>query len=32
VVFPTRRGMVPAVRAFIDALAEGFRHCPGPSI
>jgi DNA-binding transcriptional LysR family regulator len=25
VVFPTRRGMVPAVRALIDALAEGFK-------
>jgi DNA-binding transcriptional LysR family regulator len=25
VVFPTRRGMVPAVRALIDALVEGFR-------
>jgi DNA-binding transcriptional LysR family regulator len=24
VVFPSRRGMVPAVRALIDALAEGF--------
>ncbi len=28
VVFPTRRGMVPAVRALIDALAEGFKN-PG---
>jgi DNA-binding transcriptional LysR family regulator len=29
VVFPTRRGMVPAVRAFIDALAEEFHeNCP----
>jgi DNA-binding transcriptional LysR family regulator len=26
VVFPTRRGMVPAVRALIDALADGFRE------
>ena len=25
VVFPTRRGMVPAVRALIDALVEGFK-------
>jgi len=25
VVFPSRRGMVPAVRALIDALAEGLR-------
>ena len=24
VVFPSRRGLVPAVRALIDALAEGF--------
>jgi DNA-binding transcriptional LysR family regulator len=33
VVFPTRRGMVPAVRAFIDALAEGFHEsCPKPAI
>lgn len=31
VVFPTRRGMVPAVRAFIDTLAEGFEeNCPKP--
>jgi DNA-binding transcriptional LysR family regulator len=30
VVFPTRRGMVPAVRALIDALAEGFKS-PGPT-
>jgi DNA-binding transcriptional LysR family regulator len=31
VVFPTRRGMVPAVRAVIDALAEGFHeNCPKP--
>ena len=27
-VFPSRRGMVPAVRALIDALAEGLKH-PG---
>ena len=26
VVFPTRRGMVPAVRALIDALAEGLKE------
>lgn len=26
VVFPSRRGMVPAVRALIDALTEGFRR------
>jgi len=25
-VFPSRRGMVPAVRALIDALAEGLRE------
>lgn len=30
VVFPSRRGMVPAVRALIDALAEGFKD-PGPN-
>ncbi len=30
VVFPTRRGMVPAVRALIDALVEGFKN-PGPT-
>jgi DNA-binding transcriptional LysR family regulator len=29
VVFPTRRGMVPAVRALIDALVEGFKDA-GP--
>jgi DNA-binding transcriptional LysR family regulator len=26
-VFPSRRGMVPAVRALIDALAQGLQHC-----
>jgi DNA-binding transcriptional LysR family regulator len=30
VVFPSRRGMVPAVRALIDALAEGFKES-GPT-
>jgi DNA-binding transcriptional LysR family regulator len=30
VVFPTRRGMVPAVRALIDALVEGFKDS-GPN-
>lgn len=31
VVFPTRRGMVPAVRALIDALVEEFAaNCPKP--
>jgi DNA-binding transcriptional LysR family regulator len=30
VVFPSRRGMVPAVRALLDALAEEFAGCPGP--
>ena len=25
-VFPSRRGMVPAVRALIDALAEGLKE------
>jgi DNA-binding transcriptional LysR family regulator len=30
VVFPTRRGMVPAVRALIDALVEGFKES-GPT-
>jgi DNA-binding transcriptional LysR family regulator len=30
-VFPSRRGMVPAVRALIDALAKGFElTCPKP--
>jgi DNA-binding transcriptional LysR family regulator len=28
VVFPSRRGMVPAVRALLDALAEAFASCP----
>jgi DNA-binding transcriptional LysR family regulator len=32
VVFPTRRGMVPAVRVLIDALVEGFKSaCPKPA-
>lgn len=26
-VFPSRRGMLPAVRALLDALAEGFKAC-----
>jgi DNA-binding transcriptional LysR family regulator len=31
-VFPSRRGMVPAVRALIDALAKGFElTCPKPA-
>lgn len=31
VVFPTRRGMVPAVRTLIDALVAGFEaNCPAP--
>ncbi|MEJ0035033.1 MAG: LysR substrate-binding domain-containing protein [Gammaproteobacteria bacterium] len=32
VVFPTRRGMVPAVRALIDALVEGFKEVAPNSI
>jgi DNA-binding transcriptional LysR family regulator len=31
VVFPSRRGMVPAVRALLDALVEGFNEA-GPSV
>jgi DNA-binding transcriptional LysR family regulator len=31
VVFPSRRGMVPAVRALIDALAEGFKDVRAPA-
>jgi DNA-binding transcriptional LysR family regulator len=32
VVFPTRRGMVPAVRVLIDALVAGFQsECPKPT-
>jgi DNA-binding transcriptional LysR family regulator len=30
VVFPSRRGMVPAVRALLDALVEGFKDA-GPT-
>jgi len=30
VVFPSRRGMVPAVRALLDALVEGFKDS-GPA-
>lgn len=29
-VFPSRRGLVPAVRAFIDALVTGFASSPNP--
>ena len=32
VVFPTRRGMVPAVRALIDALVAGFEDAGAPII
>jgi len=28
-VFPSRRGMVPAVRNFLDALVDGFANAPG---
>lgn len=31
VVFPSRRGMVPAVRALLDALVEGFEEA-GPNV
>ncbi len=31
VVFPSRRGMVPAVRALLDALVEGFNEA-GPTV
>lgn len=32
VVFPSRRGMVPAVRAFLDALVEGFKETVPPVV
>jgi DNA-binding transcriptional LysR family regulator len=31
VVFPSRRGLVPAVRTLLDALVAGFERPPGPT-